>query len=101
MSESENSETEEREKYKVNQKNAETWESVKSILSKEKHPEKQQKTANIEIRKGPNNNNHSLPKRKSGCEEVVNENHSDNSSESAEYTVKAEFKNDLMFDLDM
>lgn len=60
MSESENSETEERDKYKVNQKSAETSEA--------------------------------------SIKEETNEIYS---SETHKNEVKAQFKNDLIFDLDM
>ncbi|XP_029044984.2 LOW QUALITY PROTEIN: protein kintoun [Osmia bicornis bicornis] len=100
MSESENSETEEREKYKINQKNTESSDTVKPILNKDKQSTKQ-KTANIEIKQGANDNNRSLMKRTSSVEEEIeNEIHSDKQIESKE-AVKAEFKNDLIFDLDM
>lgn len=65
MSESENSETEERDKYKGNQKNTEFSETVTSI------------------------------------KEEMNEIRSSNSDDTAKDEVKAEFKNDLIFDLDM
>ncbi|KOC66423.1 Protein kintoun [Habropoda laboriosa] len=100
MSESENSETEERDKYKTNQKNAEVCETVKPILNKEKQSA-QQKTANIEIRKGASDNSHSLPKRKSNVEEEIANEIDSGSPETAKDSVKAEFKNDLIFDLDM
>ncbi|CAK9819402.1 Protein kintoun [Anthophora quadrimaculata] len=101
MSESENSETEERDKYKTNQKDTEVSETVKPILNKEKQTA-QQKTANIEIRKGVSDSSHSLPKRTSNVEEkIANEIHSISLNETAKHTVKAEFKNDLIFDLDM
>ncbi|CAK9827186.1 Protein kintoun [Anthophora retusa] len=101
MSESENSETEERDKYKTNQKDTEVSETVKPILNKEKQTA-QQKTANIEIRKGVSDSSHSLPKRTSNVEEeIANEIHSISLNETAKDTVKAEFKNDLIFDLDM
>lgn len=100
MSESENSETEEREKYKINQKNPKSSDTVKPILNKDKQSTKQ-KTANIEIKQGANDNNRSLMKRTSSVEEEIeNEIHSDKQIESKEM-VKAEFKNDLIFDLDM
>ncbi|XP_017766584.1 PREDICTED: protein kintoun isoform X1 [Eufriesea mexicana] len=100
MSESENSETEERDKYKANQKNAEVCETVKPILNKDRQIP-QQKTANIEIVKA-SSNNRSLPERKSDIEEdIVNESHSSSSNEPAKDAVKAQFKNDLIFDLDM
>lgn len=98
MSESENSETEEREKYKANQKNAEVSETIKPILNKDKQTTAQQKTANIEIGDG-SNNNHSLLKRKSSIEEeIINE---AISTETVKDEVTAQFKNDLIFDLDM
>lgn len=65
MSESENSETEERDKYKGNQKHTEVSETVTSI------------------------------------KEEMNEIRSSNSDDTAKDEVKAQFKNDLIFDLDM
>lgn len=65
MSESENSETEERDKYKGNQKSTEVSETVTSI------------------------------------KEETNESRSSNSDDTAKDEVKAQFKNDLIFDLDM
>lgn len=65
MSESENSETEERDKYKGNQKSTEVSETVTSI------------------------------------KEEMNEIRSSNSDDTAKDEVKAQFKNDLIFDLDM
>lgn len=100
MSESENSETEERDKYKANQKNTEVCETVKPILNKDRQIP-QQKTANIEIVKA-SSNNRSLPERKSDIEEdIANESHSSSSNEPAKNAVKPQFKNDLIFDLDM
>lgn len=100
MSESENSETEERDKFKTNQKTTEVSETVKPILNKDKQAV-QQKTANIEIRKELNNNR-SFPKRESSVEgEVANEIRLDSPVENVNDAVKAEFKNDLIFDLDM
>ncbi|XP_076767169.1 PIH1 domain-containing protein Nop17-like isoform X2 [Xylocopa sonorina] len=101
MSESENSETEDRDKYKANQKSTEVSETVKPILNKDKQLV-QQKTANIEIRKG-SNDNHSLQSRKSSVEEEIGSEISDTNAptENTKDTVKAEFKNDLIFDLDM
>ncbi|XP_050488583.1 protein kintoun isoform X3 [Bombus huntii] len=65
MSESEISETEDRDKYKGNQKNTEVSETVTSI------------------------------------KEEMNEIRSNNSDDTAKDEVKAQFKNDLIFDLDM
>ncbi|XP_003494407.1 protein kintoun isoform X3 [Bombus impatiens] len=65
MSESEASETEDRDKYKGNQKNTEVSETVTSI------------------------------------KEEMNEIRSNNSDDTAKDEVKAQFKNDLIFDLDM
>ncbi|KZC10473.1 Protein kintoun [Dufourea novaeangliae] len=76
MSESENSETEERDKYKASPKTTDSSETVKPILNRDKQST-QQITANIEIKKG------------------------DSPISDTKYTVKAEFKNDLIFDLDM
>lgn len=95
MSESENSETEEREKYKANQKNAEVSETIKPILNKDKQVA-QQKTANIEIGEGSNNNHSSLKRKSSIEEEIINE-----TAETVKDEVTAQFKNDLIFDLDM
>lgn len=84
----------------MNQKTTEVSESVKPILNRDKQSA-HQKTANIEIQKG-NGNNRSASTRKSSVEEkVTEENHGDNSIESTKDVVKAEFKNDLIFDLDI
>ncbi|XP_033331455.2 PIH1 domain-containing protein Nop17-like isoform X1 [Megalopta genalis] len=100
MSESENSETEERDKYKTVAKSAEASETMKPILNREKQSA-QPKTANIEIKKGENDNR-TMVKRKANVDvETLNEIHGDNSTGTAKDTVKAEFKNDLIFDLDM
>lgn len=101
LSESENSETEERDKYKIDQKNTEVSETVKPILNREKQSA-HQTTANIEIKKGRSDDNCSLPKRKSSIEEeIVDGNRMDSPIDAAKEAVKAEFKNDLIFDLDM
>lgn len=105
MSESENSETEERDKYKVHYKrspNEETSENVKPILTRDKCSQ-QQKTANIEIAKSNADDKHSLHKRKSSFEENITENVQidEVSSTVTTDTVQLEFKNDLIFDLDM
>jgi len=104
MSESENSETEERDKYKVHYKrapNEETSENVKPILTRDKCLQ-EQKTANIEITIS-NADKHSLHKRKSSFEENPTENVQvdEISSTVIADTVQLEFKNDLIFDLDM
>ncbi|XP_017887141.1 protein kintoun isoform X2 [Ceratina calcarata] len=100
MSESENSETDERDKFKTNQKATEASETVKPILNKDKQVV-QQKTANIEIRK-ESNHNRSFPERESSVEgEIANEIRSGSPVENVNDVIKAEFKNDLIFDLDM
>nr|XP_003704223.1 PREDICTED: protein kintoun isoform X2 [Megachile rotundata] len=99
LSESENSETEERDKYKINQKSTEVTDIVKPILNKDKQSTKQ-KTANIEIMKGASDNRSSVERNSSVEEEIEHEIHSDKDIEYKD-AVKMEFKNDLIFDLDM
>ncbi|XP_076285629.1 PIH1 domain-containing protein Nop17-like [Lasioglossum baleicum] len=100
MSESENSETEERDKYKTCTKSSEPSETVKPILNREKQSA-QPKTANIEIKKGEGDNR-TMAKRKSNIGvDTFNEIHDDSSVGIAKDTITAEFKNDLIFDLDM
>ncbi|XP_011877153.1 PREDICTED: protein kintoun [Vollenhovia emeryi] len=104
LSESENSETEERDKYKVDYKrspNEEASENVKPILARDKHSQ-QQRTANIEIAKSNADDKHISHKRKSSFEEKSTEDvQADTSVQSAKDAVQLEFKNDLIFDLDM
>lgn len=105
MSESENSETEERDKYKTHYKrspNDETSEIVKPILTRDKQSQ-QQRTANIEIAKSKTDDKHSLHQRsKSNFEEkFIEDVEADASSNATKDTVQLEFKNDLIFDLDM
>lgn len=101
MSESENSETEERDKYKVELKSelqSNQMDSVRPILSKngENH-----KTDNIEIEVSRNNiSTNALHKRKTNKkrnEILVND---DKETESGD-EIHVELKNDLIFDLDM
>ncbi|XP_072766993.1 protein kintoun [Anoplolepis gracilipes] len=106
MSESENSETEERDKYKTHYKrspNEETSEIVKPILTRDKQYSQQQKTANIEIAKSKTDDIHSLHQRnKSSFEEKLTEDvQADDSNNATKDAVQLEFKNDLIFDLDM
>lgn len=100
MSESENSETDERDKYKTHYKrsssNEETSEIVKPILTRDKHSQ-QQRTANIEIAKS--DDKHSLHQRKSNFEEKDVQ--ADISNNATKDVIQLEFKNDLIFDLDM
>lgn len=99
MSESENSETDEREKFKANLKNAEEQDNsdaVRPILKREKCDETQQ-TANIEIEQSRNNNTN---KRKCGggkqqCNSVLS------SDEQAATENHLECKNDLLFQLEI
>jgi len=102
MSESENSETEEREKYKAHYKRSasdETSESVKPILTRDKQS---QRTANIEIAKSNGDDEHPSHKRKSSFEEKPTEEvQTEISSKDTKNVVQLEFKNDLIFDLDM
>ncbi|XP_011700933.1 PREDICTED: protein kintoun [Wasmannia auropunctata] len=104
LSESENSETEERDKYKVDYKrsaNEETSESVKPILARDKHLQ-QQRTANIEIAKSNADDKHPSHKRKSSFEEKPTEDvQADTSIKATKDAVQLEFKSDLIFDLDM
>lgn len=104
LSESENSETEERDKYKVDYKrspNEDTSENVKPILARDKHSQ-QQRTANIEIAKSNTDDKRSPHKRKSSFEEKPTEDVQPSTSiTSTNDTVQLEFKNDLIFDLDM
>ncbi|KYM82300.1 Protein kintoun [Atta colombica] len=105
LSESENSETEERDKYKVDYKrspNEETSENVKPILARDKRDSQQQRTANIEIVKSNTDDKHSLHKRNSSFEEKPTEDvQADISIKTTKDAVHLEFKNDLIFDLDM
>ncbi|EZA60182.1 hypothetical protein DMN91_010125 [Ooceraea biroi] len=104
MSESENSETEERDKYKAHYKRLtsnEASESVKPILARDKHSH-QQRTANIEIAKSNTNDKHPSHKRKSSFEEKpIEDVQTETSSKDTKDGVQLEFKNDLIFDLDM
>lgn len=104
MSESENSETEERDKYKTHYKrssNEETSEIVKPILTRDKYSQ-QQRTANIEIAKSKADDKHSLHQRKSSFEEKLTQDVLADASNNATKDVgQLEFKNDLIFDLDM
>ncbi|KAL0122762.1 hypothetical protein PUN28_007453 [Cardiocondyla obscurior] len=104
LSESENSETEERDKYKVDYKRSpteETSENVKPILARDKHLQ-QQRTANIEIAKSSIDDKRSLHKHKSSFEEKSTEDvHADASTKATKDAVQLEFKNDLIFDLDI
>ncbi|XP_024874407.1 protein kintoun [Temnothorax curvispinosus] len=104
LSESENSETEERDKYKVDYKRSpseETSDNVKPILARDKHSQ-QQRTANIEITKSNADDKHSSHKRKSSFEEKPTEDvQADTSTKATKDAVQLEFKNDLIFDLDM
>ncbi|XP_018311794.1 protein kintoun isoform X2 [Mycetomoellerius zeteki] len=105
LSESENSETEERDKYKVDYKrtpNEETSENVKPILARDKRDSQQQRTANIEIVKSNADDKHSLHKRNSSFEEKPTEDvQTDISIKITKDAIHLEFKNDLIFDLDM
>ncbi|XP_066586259.1 protein kintoun [Prorops nasuta] len=95
LSESENSETEERDKYKVDQIYALSegaTDNVKPILNRDKQPE-QKRTANIKIEQKLSSH-----KRISNSEEEkVDKEAIKGSTESS---VQAEFKSDLIFDLD-
>ncbi|KAL6261750.1 hypothetical protein P5V15_006839 [Pogonomyrmex californicus] len=101
LSESENSETEERDKYKVDYKRSsseETSENVKPILARDKNSQ-QQRTANIEIAKSKDDDKHSSYKRKSSFEEKSTEDVQ--VDKATKDVIQLEFKNDLIFDLDM
>ncbi|KAK2575551.1 hypothetical protein KPH14_011269 [Odynerus spinipes] len=100
LSESENSETEERDKYRVSPKatsETEIYENVKPILNREKHSGKQI-SANIKIKKLKKSKNHLSEKRKGSIEEESTE---DAIITAVKNTDQAEFKNDLIFDLDI
>ena len=102
LSESENSETEDREKYKAKESSGESkcHDTVKPILNRDKLSEPK-KSGTIEIEKFQNkNNNHS---HKAPCDiNINNEKIVDKSDESdIKNTAGTEFKNDLIFDLDM
>lgn len=114
MSESENSETEERGKYnKAQQQQPSSSEeassdTVKPILARDKQS-RQQRTANIEIAMLNASDKRPLQhKRKTSDvekppteeEEVPNEEAPDD-KDDAKDAVQLEFKNDLIFDLDM
>ncbi|XP_050448416.1 protein kintoun [Cataglyphis hispanica] len=105
LSESENSETEERDKYKTHYKrspNEESSEIVKPILTREKHSI-QQRTASIEIVKSKAEDKHSLHQHsKSSFEEkLIEDVQTDASNNVTKDALQLEFKNDLIFDLDM
>lgn len=70
---------------------------MKPILARDKHSQ-QQRTANIEIAKSNADDKHSPHKRKSSFEEKPTEDVQIDTSKDA---VQLEFKNDLIFDLDM
>lgn len=107
MSESENSETEDREKYRINSRDdtsePKSHDTVKPILNRDKLSENK-KTSTIDIERFQTNvNNHSHKSKR-------NANAKDESSDKVlpqadECRVKdaagTEFKNDLIFDLDM
>ncbi|XP_014599395.1 PREDICTED: protein kintoun [Polistes canadensis] len=100
LSESENSETEERDKYKITPKatsETEISENVKSILSREKQSGKQ-KSAYIKIKKLKKSKKLLSGKRKSSIEEESTE---DTNEIAIKNLDQAEFKNDLIFDLDI
>ncbi|KAG7188601.1 hypothetical protein KM043_008229 [Ampulex compressa] len=100
VSESENSETDERDKYKTNHKNTsehEMSDNVKSILNRDKQLE-QQGTVNVESDKTKYENVPTADKHKSSLGNIMS--HIDREG-IAKNEVKAEFKNDLIFDLDM
>ena len=103
MSESENSETEEREKYKVESKfmpQEDQSDAVKPILNPRKQSEVQ-KTYNIDIDNLRNNSTNPSHKRKYNKvkrnEDLLK---NDKETESGD-EVHAEFKSDLIFDLDI
>ncbi|KAI4503902.1 hypothetical protein M0802_001305 [Mischocyttarus mexicanus] len=100
LSESENSETEERDKYKITPKTTpetETSENVKSILSREKQVDKQ-KSNYIKIKKLKKSKKLLSGKRKSSIEEESTE---DANETTIKNSNQVEFKNDLIFDLDI
>lgn len=101
MSESENSETEERDKYKVHHRrssNEEISDNVKPILTRDK----QQRTANIGIAKLNSNDKHPSHKRKSSVEEKLTDDvQADAPGKDTKDALQLEFKSDLIFDLDM
>lgn len=103
MSESENSETEERDKYKIELKcesQSNQSDAVRPILSKNGE---NQKTDNIEIEISRNNNSNStnpLHKRKTNKKRNEILMNDDKETESGD-EVHVELKNDLIFDLDM
>lgn len=111
MSESENSETEERGKYnkaqhhKHSSSEEASSDNVKPILTRDKQS-RQQRTANIEIAKMNTSDQHLLQhKRKSNVDKKPpteeEEAQADAPSPDTKDTVQLEFKNDLIFDLDM
>lgn len=74
---------------------------MKPILARDKHSQ-QQRTANIEIAKSNADDKHSPHKHKSSFEEKSTEDvQIDTSIEATKDAVQLEFKNDLIFDLDM
>ncbi|XP_015605185.1 protein kintoun [Cephus cinctus] len=104
VSESENSETEEKDKYKVNTKESSECsdgpETVKPILNRDKLSE-HRKTASMEIDARKNSTNPIHKCKRSNKSKENDETLCDADKENTKDIVKTEFKNDLIFDLDM
>lgn len=103
MSESENSETDDRDKYKVEAKIAlesDQSDAVRPILNVNKPPENH-KTDNIEIESSRNNSTNSSHKRKCNKQKRSEVPVKDSKETESGDEVHAEFKNDLIFDLDI
>lgn len=104
MSESENSENEERSKYITNYKassNKETSDNIKPILTRDKQFQ-QQNITDINTAELDTGDEHPLSREKSNVEEeFIKGVQIDVSSKVTEDKFKLEFKNDLIFDLDM
>ncbi|XP_025601810.2 protein kintoun [Athalia rosae] len=99
-SESENSETDERDKYKIRHKNEsneiDTHETVKPILNSEKSMI-QNKSEHIDIDNKNKHNSHTSKEN----DDRVDKTSWDNDHENEANIVKEVFKNDLIFDLDI
>ncbi|XP_014485666.1 PREDICTED: protein kintoun [Dinoponera quadriceps] len=109
MSESENSETEERGKYNKTPHHKhsprEKTDNVKPILARDKQQSRQQRTANIEIAQMSASGKRPLQRESDVDEKPPTEEDEvqadEPNKEDAKDAVQLEFKNDLIFDLDM
>ena len=108
MSESENSETDEREKYKVEVKSEperDAVDAVRPILQQSNKCTEAQKTANIEIEHSPRNANNKRKQKRNTAETngAASKNNKEKSETENHYDgdESSEAKNDLLFDLDI